>query len=869
MSNPKWKKGIKIVGVDGKTPKAGEDFEVPEGKPGKDADEEAILKKLIKRIPAPIPGDPGEPGEPGQPGRDADETVIIQRIVSRKDEWLDLSSESLVKKLSDLEYDKRLSYNDLKDAPKYLGRQSSRDYDFLELKDVPSSYKGMTGKSVRVNAAENALEFYTPTDVGGVWGSVTGTITAQTDLITLLGNYALKSSLAIANWNAAFSWGNHASAEYLTNLAGAVLTSQVSPQTIGLTGSRLAKLWATDITMTNALVVETGGGSGSYYSDKFTNGGGNTFYLNNATPSGGAMTDFGLLATTGGYVSTADTYTGFLFNFKDVAEGKLVLSRSGATNDANQILDVRKSDRTTSAFSVSPNGNVYILGNLAIGKATAAFKVDVEVTTNGFDGMTFTNKSSGGSGAGAVGAAGDGNKSVYMASFGSGKTGNWLGQTAANLNTLYGNNSPLAIGTIDNYSLYFGTNNATRMMIDNAGSVAINNTTGGLPLSVTAATDYALPTSNTRQGTFAIGNTTNAYGLIFGVSTATGKAWISSQRFSGGVANYPILLNPLGSYLVVGGDTALTGGTAAGSISLPTAGSAIYIKGGGNQNTELAGDHLKVGQATGLDTGYFYAKSDNSIGASLYWGKTSGAGVSFANVNFIPTSNYGFDLGYSSFRWNKLLTHDITADGTNVGFLDAIAPFNVGDGRGLHIKSDQLATLLLHGYYKDAGTTSYASQILFYYSATSQTRIQYDPGSATWLFTNEVSATDATHAYGDTIFKSKQAGGTTLVEAMRIRGWNGNVGFQTGINPTAKAHLGAGTTVAGTAPLKLTQASAALLTAPEPGAIECNDGDLLYYTIKTGSARKVIAFENAISGTFTTVDGKTITITNGLVTNIV
>ena len=386
------------------------------------------------------------------------------------------------------------------------------------------------------------------------------------------------------------------------------------------------------------------------------------------------------------------------------------------------------------------------------------------------------------------------------------------------------------------YQVPLLTRTSTLLTTYNAGDwLAINNTTGGLPLSVTAATDYALPTTNTRQGTFSIGNTTNAYGLIFGVSTATGKAWISSQRFSGGAANYPMLLNPLGSYLVVGGDTALTGGTANGSISLPTAGSAIYVKGGGNQNTELAGDHLKVGQATGLDTGYFYAKSDNSIGASLYWGKTTGAGVSFANTNFIPTSNYGFDLGYSSFRWNQLLTKDITANGTNVGLLDAIAPFNVGDGRGLHIKSDQLATLLLHGYYKDGTTTSYASQISFYYSATSQTRILYDPASAIWNFQNEVEATDNTHAYGDTIFKSKTAGGSTLVEALRIRGYNGNVGFQTGINPTAKIHIAAGTTAASTAPLKFTSGTS--LTAAEAGAVEFTTDDL-FFTITTGTARK-------------------------------
>jgi hypothetical protein len=69
----------------------------------------------------------------------------------------------------------------------------------------------------------------------------------------------------------------------------------------------------------------------------------------------------------------------------------------------------------------------------------------------------------------------------------------------------------------------------------------------------------------------------------------------------------------------------------------------------------------------------------------------------------------------------------------------------------------------------------------------------------------------------------------------------GNVGIGT-TSPTAVLHLKAGTAAASTAPIKLTQASAVVLGTPEAGTIECNDGDLLYYTIKTGPTRKTIAF---------------------------
>jgi hypothetical protein len=46
---------------------------------------------------------------------------------------------------------------------------------------------------------------------------------------------------------------------YLTSLSGAVLTDQSTPQTIGATGARLAKLWATDITCTNAIAADITG----------------------------------------------------------------------------------------------------------------------------------------------------------------------------------------------------------------------------------------------------------------------------------------------------------------------------------------------------------------------------------------------------------------------------------------------------------------------------------------------------------------------------------------------------------------------------------------------------------------------------------
>jgi hypothetical protein len=63
---------------------------------------------------------------------------------------------------------------------------------FVQLLDAPSSYSGQALKGVRVNAGATGLEFYTVSS-GGIWGSITGTLSDQTDLQTALN---LKATLA-------------------------------------------------------------------------------------------------------------------------------------------------------------------------------------------------------------------------------------------------------------------------------------------------------------------------------------------------------------------------------------------------------------------------------------------------------------------------------------------------------------------------------------------------------------------------------------------------------------------------------------------------------------------------------------------------
>src|SRR3990167_6580856 len=65
------------------------------------------------------------------------------------------------------------------------GELELQTMEFTELLDVPSSYTGQALKSLRVNSAETALEFFTGAGLVD-WGEIGGVLSNQTDLQTAL-----------------------------------------------------------------------------------------------------------------------------------------------------------------------------------------------------------------------------------------------------------------------------------------------------------------------------------------------------------------------------------------------------------------------------------------------------------------------------------------------------------------------------------------------------------------------------------------------------------------------------------------------------------------------------------------------------------
>ncbi len=135
---------------------------------------------------------------------------------------------------------------------------------------------------------------------------------------------------------------------YLTSLSGAVLTDQTVGQTIGTTGSRLTKLWATDITVTNAITGSITGNAGT---------------VTNAT------------LTTPITVNTGSvTLTGNVANTSVLTIGAGAVSISGSNTGDQTTVSGNAGTATTlqntrTIWGQNFNGGANVTGTLALGTA--------------------------------------------------------------------------------------------------------------------------------------------------------------------------------------------------------------------------------------------------------------------------------------------------------------------------------------------------------------------------------------------------------------------------------------------------------------------------------------------------------------------
>lgn len=115
LRGPRGEKGDSIKGDPGERGLPG-----PQGLPGKNADEEALYRRLLKAIPEPIPG---KRGEPGQKGADAvvDYAKIIDTVIQKLPKNKDAKKELL-----------KISVKDIADFPEIGELVRKYVYDFSE-----------------------------------------------------------------------------------------------------------------------------------------------------------------------------------------------------------------------------------------------------------------------------------------------------------------------------------------------------------------------------------------------------------------------------------------------------------------------------------------------------------------------------------------------------------------------------------------------------------------------------------------------------------------------------------------------------------------------------------------------------------------
>ena len=105
------------------------------------------------------------------------------------------------------------------------------------LTDTPANYSGAGGKFVKVNAGATGLEYFTdPGYISSLVADTTpqlgGTLDANSNIIDMGTNNITDTK--VGEWDTAYGWGNHASANYLTS-AGAFTV----PTSIGTAGQVL------------------------------------------------------------------------------------------------------------------------------------------------------------------------------------------------------------------------------------------------------------------------------------------------------------------------------------------------------------------------------------------------------------------------------------------------------------------------------------------------------------------------------------------------------------------------------------------------------------------------------------------------------
>lgn len=144
----------------------------------------------------------------------------------------------------------------------------------------------------------------------------------------------------------------------------------------------------------------------------------------------------------------------------------------------------------------------------------------------------------------------------------------------------------------------FETSSQERLRITSGGNLAIGHVSPRARLQTTGAGYVSSPTLGSIDNNvpFYLTNADSAYGLVAGVDSSVGTAWMQSQRTDGTATAYPISLNPVGGKVCVGHGTGFTVFSVTGDALSPgtqpfgdyQGNGQFFITGKTNTNKRLA-----------------------------------------------------------------------------------------------------------------------------------------------------------------------------------------------------------------------------------------------------------------------------------------
>ena len=540
----------------------------------------------------------GENGKDGKDGKDAD-PEIVAKIVLEKLPKIEETGETIADKLETLKGDKRLDASAIKNLPELVESKANGGgwRNLFQLHDVDSS--DTTTGYVLTRKADGTFDFQAGSG-GGTWGSITGTLSDQTDLQTALDS-KVDENVAITG----------ATKTKITYDAKGLVTAGADATTADIADSSNKRY------VTDAQLTVIGNTSGTNTGDQDLSS-----YLTSATaastyqPLDTQLTSLAGLSYTGNSLKVVRVNAGETdFELATISAGSGDVSKVGTP--VNNQLGIWTGDGTIEGDSNvtydSATGYLHapimsVNSIFDIGTHIAGVNISGNVAASGFNAYFNTNSATVPV-ALLLGTTNTYAKSVrfqaYPASYST------SGMEIADNGALFTVGMNFNVGTYSNHNMDFWTNNTRRGGISNAGAVDF---TGALTVGGTGTFSDQITLNKNQNGATSI--------RINNLTTGTAaQADFRAYNDAGYFFALGIYSSGTSTYGALTANSALNYGSGTGGIVLMADNASGTIRFAAGGNTERWRIN-STGLIAGADNTYDIGASGATRPRAVYVGTT-------------------------------------------------------------------------------------------------------------------------------------------------------------------------------------------------------------------------------------------------------